>query len=882
MRTERRGAQTLRLSPDALPHATTGRFILLVVTALASAGYLYAWLVEQHDTISSAPLYCVHGAQATPAVPPELMIDWYGGCVRWLGIREALVVAEFTGLFVAATVLVYLALPWLSSRGLVAEDDASAYVPPEAWTRYRTALPAGRLIPKLYVDLAPVTGGARAYGRIGDYRIVVDSAVLAKEDTTALRRFLAHEMVHLNNRDVDLTYAAVAVWWTFVPFTLLPLVLVAWRQPALLGDFSWRVCVLLGMLYLVRAMVLRTREFYADVGSVRSPAEEAELVAALSLRAAPVTGPWWRRLAASRRRWNHPAVEIRHRTLLGDDRLFRVDRPGAASVGLLVGMAYLPADYLLSLALPNSANLRGWICGAMFGALIATIITGAVWRSTLWELAGGRRPAVSPIALSFVGGLLLGQVLTPRLPGLGGWAALATGSPSLAAVTAVLLFAGCVAYLRWTRFAARQWLPLSGRPRLAYRFGVVQSAVVVGVWIAFWFQIVELLPAGGRSWQTFAVLVLSVSLNPVLVLTIVWGCGYPLLVWQTRRMAARAAEIPLSRDTGTVIRLPIARPAWPPWLGAAAFAVVVAVGYWLIVRPFYPDLRGALQLLWSNGDLPAAGRVALALTIPALAVCLPAAAALGGVLGGRGRTATAVASAGSGLVLATIGVLVLILVHIGSVSDRPRPVLTTLRGISGYGLGADLPDDRPAYAALGLMLMVLYALLAAVTLPAAALGSGVRALAAGVESHPTRRPSGLRPGWLLSALPAVAAALMFGYLSVDEWSVPQTTSIVGDFDLSGVNVVLGDVRPGSAPRSAACAQAFGTAAGPVGVGETLTAVYAVRLATLARWALSSDDVTLRRAGEGTAQALRRRELQRAADGAAVVLHYCAVAETVRR
>ncbi|NJP33760.1 M48 family metalloprotease [Micromonospora thermarum] len=421
MRTERRGVQILRLSPGALPNATTGRFVLLVVTALASAGYLYAWLAEQHDTISSAPLFCVRGAQAAHAVPPELLIEWYGGCVRWLGIREALVVVEFTGLFVAATVLVYLALPWLSSRGLVAEHDASGFVPPECWARYRAELPPGRPVPKLYVDLAPVTGGARAYGRIGDYRVVVDSAVLMQEDTTALRRYLAHEMVHLDNRDVDLTYAAVAVWWTFVPFTVLPLGLVAWRQPALLGDFSWRVCVLLGMLYLVRALVLRTREFYADVGSVRSPAEEAELVAALSLRAAPVTGPWWRRLAASRRRWNHPAVESRHRTLRGDDRLFRVDRPGAAAAGLLVGMAYPPADYVLSLALPNSANLRGWICGVMFGALIATIITGSVWRSALWELAGGRRRAVWPVALAFVGGLLLGQVLTPRLPGLGGW-----------------------------------------------------------------------------------------------------------------------------------------------------------------------------------------------------------------------------------------------------------------------------------------------------------------------------------------------------------------------------------------------------------------------------------------------------------------------------
>src|SRR5205823_4879351 len=98
-------------------------------------------------------------------------------------------------------------------------------------------------------------------------------------DPAAFRAVVLHELAHLRNRDVDVTYLTIAIWRSFVALAVLPLVLLLlhpslfatplrWRlaelSPSLLLRAGVAMLVLAGLVYLTRNAVLRTRELYAD------------------------------------------------------------------------------------------------------------------------------------------------------------------------------------------------------------------------------------------------------------------------------------------------------------------------------------------------------------------------------------------------------------------------------------------------------------------------------------------------------------------------------------------------------------------------------------------------------------------------------------------
>src|SRR5262245_7375040 len=108
-----------RLDPHALPPATTGRFLLLIATAIASSAYVYAWLVERLEHVSGAPRRCADIARADAGrVLPDELIDWYNGCVVWASVQEASLVGLMMLIFCGITVVIYLALPRLLTRRL--------------------------------------------------------------------------------------------------------------------------------------------------------------------------------------------------------------------------------------------------------------------------------------------------------------------------------------------------------------------------------------------------------------------------------------------------------------------------------------------------------------------------------------------------------------------------------------------------------------------------------------------------------------------------------------------------------------------------------------------------------------------------------------------
>ena len=115
------------------------------------------------------------------------------------------------------------------------------------------------------LDSAP-TG--LAYGHAGRYTVALTGGLVIRHatDPEAFRAVVRHELAHIRNRDVDLTYFAVSLWHAFLLGAVLPFVLTLLDEgPSTILRVSWRLLALAALVYLTRNAVLRSREVYADV-----------------------------------------------------------------------------------------------------------------------------------------------------------------------------------------------------------------------------------------------------------------------------------------------------------------------------------------------------------------------------------------------------------------------------------------------------------------------------------------------------------------------------------------------------------------------------------------------------------------------------------------
>ena len=855
-----------RLDPLALPPATTGRFLLLMATGVAASVQVYGWLVARLATVSAAPGQCVRLARTvTGSVRPDDLIDWYAGCEVWASVREARFVGLMIAVFVAVTLAIYLAMPVWARRSLVplqsyAGDPALgptvAVIEPLVGPRIR-----------VYVSVAAGRGVDRAFGRIGRYAIVLNSSRLAAAardpDDPALLSVLRHELAHLRNRDIDLTYLTVAVWWGFLGAVVaLPLVYVAFTAPAALGGLAWRLGVLLFLFWLLRASVLRVRELYADVGSDGGE----DLLR--TLRASPG------RYSGSRvRGWFrlHPYPKDRIDTLHGTDRLFEIAPGVAAAVGALIGLGYPPARYLAGLLLPDRTYLPGWICGLTLGSFAAAVMAGAMWRAALWAAAApGRTVRVLPSALAFTAALMGGLLLTPDLPETPSFWRVAQATPRIAVVAGLTLLALVWIFLRWTLFCAAGRLPVAARPWRTYRFGVLQAALVFGVWLSVWFHAGDLLPAAGSSTKALLVVYVSVLFDPLLAVSTLWVFWYPQATWHPRD------RVSVWRDRTDHSPVPGVRtPLGPVYVATAG----ILAAYAGVLFAFRGNLRPLLETRMDDLT-PSASEllpIVLLLTLPALVASAAGLFALGLATGGRRRLERAVIAAGATALPVSAGVMVLWLLAISLASPRARSLLELLAGLSLGGGAAG--GDRPAQAALGLMILVLFGLLLVIGLPAAAVGSLLRSLRPGAPS----RPGPARPAWSAIAL-LLPMALLGGAVTwsgVREWRAPENLTSPDAIDVGRVEQVLAEPWPIDAPLPDACVSMVGGAASYLEVSTaTSSGGFDIVLTRAAAGARSAADPTLRSMGEAAVEALRREQLRRAQQGVTAALRYCATALAV--
>jgi Zn-dependent protease with chaperone function len=810
--------------PFRLPPATSGRFVLLITSTLASAAYIYAWLADHIDVVSADPATCTGIVQQqAAAVPASRLTDWYDDCLRQADIRLGLVVAAMLGVLAALTVVLYLAVPAVIAKSLRPMAEATRY----AGTRetaerlIATAARFGRV--ELFVATDGGVSGGRAFGRFGRHRVAIGAGEFLTGGADAA---LAHELAHIRNRDVDMTYLAIAVWWAFLAAVAVPLTLVAIRAPGDLKGFAWRIAVLLLLLWLIRSSVLRSRELYADVRATRTLISAEELKAALGKRAgaaahAPVRRWWTYR--------NHPSEKERYEAVDGGPRLFRLEPAVAGAIGLMIGFGFTPAIYLLRLFVPDLFQPSVWLVGLLFGGIAASVLSGVIWRSTLYRLAGGPRVRQWPTVFALAGGVVVGQIVTPQVPTVGAWPTVFAADPVVAAGASVILLLACHVYVKWTSLCATAWLSAAERPRLAYRTGVAQSGLIVGLWLGYWYAILE-LAADVPTIDGLAVPLFAILLNPVLLLSVLWACAYPLVADGARGL--RAA-------------------------GLAAVAVLLA--YAVVPIPLHGDLLDAMWFADAHWAEPATALAPLVFLLVAPAAGLAAAGAFvaGVIEGGRGRGAHAVAVGGVMQVIVGIGLFPLMAAHLSQAVGDLTLVTTATGAFSADGAG-------------GTWLLLCGGSLL-VGLPAALLGSLVRAAFPPSAPRPAPVRRRRRVVWRLAPF-VLAAALLAGF-GFQSWVLAALglSNPVQRPDLLATH--LAAVAPGTVSRERACA-ALGEVDSAVSVNSAVNEDFLFAQAKAVAVAQSSTDPSLRKLADSTAAALLLSQTTRANRGLWLMGMYC--------
>ncbi|MEU0156395.1 M48 family metalloprotease [Micromonospora fulviviridis] len=799
---------------------TTLRFVALVIAVLGTATYafssLYYLLPERAAAGGVTYARCTEAYRhALPA--PDVDLDGYVAAseraqqemVRCLAPFEQAqamwVLAGLAVLLAVATVLFLTTPGWIRRRGRLVEITSDRF--PRLHAELVRLSTIGGLPgpPTFLLDPAAGSPGGLAFGRTGGYSVRINAGLvpLSVTDPGVFRAVVLHELAHLRNRDVDLAYAAVALWRAFAAVALVPLVVMLlyptmvadgrapWDTPgygSTLVHVGGRAVLFVAVAYLARNAVLRAREMYAD-SRVAEFGAAVDLHRAVTLTATPRAGrSWLRRFGV------HPTVAAR---LAAIEDPARRHRPGFGEhflAGLTTVVAFSGLSHYAVLAVTHDGSAGPHTAAWAVGPVVTGILGAAAWRAQLVPgSSGDRTRTVVVAALGFSLGWLVGD-LTAITSALGSWGIF--GSPwtggqvpvgdgatmsgfgaGSALLAALLLTGGMLAQAGVSAAGARTWSARGVTGRFSWALGAAVTAVPFAIWIGVWHPVhmapylvghpysigaADLAHAGVDIWQGPGFAVLTLFYPPLEifqgrplaapVVALAWLYPLAAALWGRRRCHRRSAGRRLDGPEGSRSGDETPRSPVPSGLGlgegvrtALRVAVIGAAGFAVAVLAARAALRLSVPTLVSTDGFP--GYFYYAQSAAAGLVQ----AVVGGVLAARGRPL--------GLILGQLGAAIV-------------AVLATVAVLAGQTLGGcvpafrfrgsscDLPDDLPWTLRLLAELTVkgaLFALLAGVA--ATVLRATVHRLPARLVLH---RPAAR---WacstaLLAVLPLVGGGLL--------------------------------------------------------------------------------------------------------------------------
>ncbi|MEU5692291.1 M48 family metalloprotease [Actinosynnema sp. NPDC020468] len=492
------GSAPRRVDERVLGAGTTTRFVLLIVLMVVASGVMMADVLD--GLSGSHDIGCVLAGGGDP--------DAGINQVRVVLLRQSAAYQECADLARPATawwvvpvwpVLVLLAAALLFR--VIPARRLRRVVPLEAVDRGGVT---GRLVaeaaevaglrrpPRVVVDPTAVAStGATAFG--SDRRPVVSLhsglLVLAATDPERVRGVLLHELAHIRNRDITLTYATVALWRVFLGAVLIPYA--GWLVVAVVSPSWWSgdqavlargalvVALMVVLVHLARADVLRGREVCADLAAARWGASHRTWAGPTPEPA----GRWFARaFDAFRELWRTHPRKDRRRAAVVDD------------TGPLVGAGAL-AMFLTGVAatLVNSQAhsafgyfpARGVALGQVPPLLSAGLVVGvagtALWRAVAHAGATGRRAPSGLRAGAWLGlGLAFGELAQNRV-------AVAEWVPVHPEALLLVVVAGA-AVVWWIGQCADLWTTTRrGRgTRLAMLAALGTAGLALWSWFVWW------------------------------------------------------------------------------------------------------------------------------------------------------------------------------------------------------------------------------------------------------------------------------------------------------------------------------------------------------------------------------------------------------------
>ncbi|MFJ4823063.1 M48 family metalloprotease [Streptomyces bacillaris] len=488
---------------------TTLRFVLLLAL-LAAAGstmiprtvrYLLA-SPEKADRLAA----CSLAAGIDPGVPAHTSFVQAGRQPAPLEECTARFAQDFTPVALgvgaaalAAAFAVYWLLPvWRTRRTRVVPVEAvDVHGDLRPLLDELVAVAGLDRTPRFVVDPASRGTGAVAFGRPRRPVIRLDGGLVATADTerARLRAVVLHELAHLHNKDIGITYATLALWRVFLLVVLLPWAAVGVDILLLRGTadirgmyapFNTHAQVLGGLLvlavHLSRLEIVRHREIYADLMAARWGASAKPW----DDDAAPQrTRGGWRELLArfAALRHTHPPQALRRTSLTDPKVLFALK----ALPHFLAGLA---ADILVWHlgALPHRLL---WLKAALAAGLVVGIGGIALWRAVLYALRTGQPvPAGWPVGLWLGLGVVVGELTGPR-------AAMNRWLPAHPEALLILV-AALVLVTTWTAQNAEWWLRARrGRsPGPPMSAGLAVAVLAYAAVLYWWWSVGEVLTEG--------------------------------------------------------------------------------------------------------------------------------------------------------------------------------------------------------------------------------------------------------------------------------------------------------------------------------------------------------------------------------------------------
>jgi Zn-dependent protease with chaperone function len=499
---------------------TTLRFVLLLLLFTVGSFSMFSYVVEnisgsiQKETecelaagmdLGASPLAAAIHVTIAPAnyAAYEACVARYAPAAGWLPLAAA------GGLIVVAFGLYWLLPAWKVRRSRVMsldEVDVSSRVRSVVDGLVATVGLADR--PSRFLSFAVnpaavMTTNAVVFGRRRRYTVCLDIGLLTECESERFRAVVLHELAHIVNGDVDVTYATVALWRVFLIAALCPDVAVSAYAMAMhdrwalswgfdIGDsYGLAFLALIVLLnYLARADILRTREIYADLTSVRWGAGRESWSGGPAIPG-PRGGGMRSRLrvlsASAMEPWrSHPARELRRQSLTDPRALFAL----SALPMFLTGAASDIATSELNDVLYSSPVAEQ--VDALFVAALAITIAGiALWRAVVYAVLTGR-----PVPSGLRAGLWLGAgIVTSEFLGAGN-----DGDHWLPPYPEayLILIAAAVFALAWTGQTAelyvRAWPGRSLRPAMA--LGLTGSWLVFTYLMYLWYHAGNYLVTG--------------------------------------------------------------------------------------------------------------------------------------------------------------------------------------------------------------------------------------------------------------------------------------------------------------------------------------------------------------------------------------------------